>query len=74
MAPPFLFSRVEQPNPPPGDWVVTVCLYAFGVVAQTASQPKILFVVGSAFGFRIDVLDLQYQRRVSLMRQTVAER
>jgi hypothetical protein len=42
------------------------------LVVQTAGQPKILFVVGSTFGFRNDVLNLQYQHRVSLVRQAVA--
>ena len=70
--PPTLTTRVEEFHATAGDGVERVRLDAFGIIAETASQPQVRFPVEPAGRSGNDVFDFQPAKHEALRTEAIA--
>jgi hypothetical protein len=72
MAFPFLTTWVEEIDAASRERIACMRLNALESIAKAASQPKVLFVVGSAESFRVNVLHFEQAENIFLEADAIA--
>lgn len=69
---PALFTRVKEAHVAAGFWISSGHLIGLEVVAQSAGEPKILFVLGPTAGTGNEVFDFQWSQHQVLRAEAVS--
>lgn len=69
---PTLLTWVKQPHPPPCQWVTSMRLCAFVMVAEPTCQPKIILIISATPRRWDDVVNLQKPQHIFLTAEAVA--